>query len=508
MAKKYPQDLNCNNPKTGYKFPLIEILKDWDSKVNVDTQEQIENKEKIRKTLLDFGIPITSIEAIVGPTVSRYEIVPDKSVKIAKIRLLVDDIVSSLSAEGVRVIAPIPGTGNIGIEMANKDPQTVSMHTILKSHAYQTTKYKLPIAIGLTVSNKVYIADLAEMPHLLISGPTRQGKSVCINVIIASLLFKKTPEELKFVLIDPKMVEFNPYSEIESHYLAKIPGNDGAVVTDIDRVIKTLNSLCLEMDNRYKMLRYAGVRNITEYNDKFQTINHSNGYRFLPYIVVIIDEFSYLFMEAGKEVEMPIARVAQKARSVGIHLIIATQRPSTDVITGIIKANFPARIAFRVCSSVDSKIILDIPGAQQLIGRGDMLISNSSPIERVQCAFIDTSEVEDICNYISRQPFGQGVYELPEPLIIDSRGNNNEMDNSFGDKDPLFEEIARFIVTSQTATISNLQRHYSIGYNRAGKILDQLKAAGITGSIGPGQCGKPREVNDSNDKDYSNLSNS
>lgn len=476
-----------------YKFPPVEILREGVVKVSVDAQEQMENKDKIRKTLLDFGIPITSIEATVGPTVTLYEIVPDKGVRIAKIRSLVDDIALSLSAEGVRIIAPIPGKGTVGIEVANKDPQTVSMRTVIKSRAYQESRYKLPIAMGSTISNEVYIADLAKMPHLLVAGATGQGKSVGLNAIIASLLYRKTPNELKFVMIDPKMVEFSLYAKIEKHYLAKIPGAEDAIITDMDKVVATLSSLCVEMDNRYQLLKDAHTRNLVEYNDKIKEkkLNPLDGHRFLPYIVVVVDEFSDLIMTAGKEVEIPIARLAQKARAVGMHVIIATQRPSTNVITGIIKANFPARIAFKVSSGVDSKTILDTTGAQQLIGRGDMLISNSAPMVRVQCAFIDTPEVEEICDYIERQPYAQGAYELPEPVATGSDDKDSDMGNNFGDKDPLFDEIARLVVTSNTASTSSLQRRYSIGYNRAGKIMDQLEAAGI---VGPAHGGKPRSV--------------
>ncbi len=476
-----------------YKFPPAELLREGVERISVDANEQMENKERIKKTLRDFGISITSIEATVGPTVTLYEIVPDRGVKINRIRNLVDDIALSLAATGVRIIAPIPGKGTVGIEVANKDAQTVSMRTVIKSHKYQDTKFKLPIALGSTISNEVYIADLAKMPHLLVAGATGQGKSVGLNAIIASLLYRKTPDELKFVMIDPKMVEFSLYAKIEAHYLAKIPDAEDAIITDMDKVVATLSSLCVEMDNRYQLLKAAHTRNIEEYNEKIKErrLNPLEGHRFLPYIVVVVDEFSDLIMTAGKEVEIPIARLAQKARAVGMHVIIATQRPSTNVITGIIKANFPARIAFKVSSGVDSKTILDTPGAQQLIGRGDMLISNNAPMVRVQCAFIDTPEVEAICDYIERQPYGQGAYELPEPVVAGSEGNDSELGNNFGDKDPLFEEVARLIVTSNTASTSSLQRRYSIGYNRAGKIMDQLEAAGI---VGPAHGGKPRSV--------------
>ena len=475
-----------------YSFPSFDLLRPGEAKLNVDAQEQIENKEEIRNTLLDFDIPIINIEATVGPTVTLYEIVPDKGVRVSKIRALVDDIALSLKAEGVRIIAPIPGKGTVGIEVANKDPETVSMRTVLKSKTYQETNYKLPIAIGSTISNDVFIADLSKMPHLLVAGATGQGKSVGLNAIIASLLYNKRPDELKFVMIDPKMVEFSLYAKIEDHYLAKIPEAEDAIITDMDKVVATLSSLCIEMDNRYQLLKEASTRNIIEYNEKVKEgkLNPNEGHHFLPYIVVIVDEFSDLIMTAGKEVEIPIARLAQKARAVGMHVIIATQRPSTNVITGIIKANFPARIAFKVSSGVDSKTILDTTGAQQLIGRGDMLVSNSAPMVRVQCAFIDTPEVERICEYIARQPYGQGAYILPEPNIKPETDGEG-VSGLGGERDPLFEEVARLVVTSNNASTSSLQRRYSIGYNRAGKIMDQLEAAGI---VGPAQGGKPRAV--------------
>ncbi len=479
--------------KYNYRFPSSEILRPGVEKISIDTTEQLENKEKIRKTLLDFGIPIVSIEATVGPTVTLYEIRPDKGVKIARIRNLVDDIALSLSAIGVRIIAPIPGKGTVGIEVANKDPQTVSMRTVIQSRKYQESKYKLPVALGCTISNDVYITDLAKMPHLLVAGATGQGKSVGLNALIASLLYCRRPDELKFVMIDPKMVEFSLYAKIEKHYLAKIPDAEEPIITDMTKVVATLSSLCVEMDDRYQLLKEAQVRNIEEYNGKFKEgrLNPADGHKFLPYIVVIVDEFSDLIMTSGKEVEMPIARLAQKARAVGMHVIIATQRPSTNVITGIIKANFPARIAFKVSSGVDSKTILDTTGAQQLIGRGDMLISNSSEMVRVQCAFIDTPEVEQICDYIAAQPFGEGAYILPEPVATGEDGEGHAAGNNFGERDPLFDECARVVVMSNTASTSSLQRRYAIGYNRAGKIMDQLEAAGI---VGPSQGGKPRAV--------------
>lgn len=479
-----------------YEFPPFEILRAGSERISVDNDEQLENKEKIRLTLLDFGIPITRIEATIGPTVSLYEIVPDKGVRIAKIRSLVDDIALSLSAKGVRIIAPIPGKGTVGIEVANKDPQVVSMRTIIKSKKFQESKYILPVAIGSTISNDVYIADLAKMPHLLVAGATGQGKSVGLNAIIASLLYCKRPNELKFVMIDPKQVEFSLYNKIKDHYMAVIPSEVDAepVITDMQKVEATLNSLCIEMDNRYNLLKNAHTRNIEEYNAKFKEgrLNPKEGHRILPYIVVVVDEFGDLIMVSGKNVEMPIARLAQKARAVGMHVIIATQRPSTNVITGIIKANFPARMSFKVSSGVDSKTILDTTGAQQLIGRGDMLIFNNSEMVRVQCAFIDTPEVESICDYVEKQPYAQGAYLLPEPMI--GEGDGGEGGGNFGpsgDKDPLFEEAAIMVVTSGTASTSNLQRKFSIGYNRAGKIMDQLEALGI---VGASQGGKPRAV--------------
>ncbi len=480
-----------------YKFPPFDLMKEGITKISVDADEQLENKDKIKKTLLDFGIPIVSIEATVGPTVTLYEIVPDKGVKIAKIRSLVDDIALSLSATGVRIIAPIPGKGTVGIEVANKDPQTVSMQTVIRSKKYQESKYNLPVALGSTISNDVYIADLAKMPHLLVAGATGQGKSVGLNAIVTSLLYCKSPSQLKFVMIDPKQVEFSLYNKLKNHYLAVIPDDadsDEPVITDMQKVEATLKSLCTEMDNRYTLLKNAHARNIEEYNDKIKEgkLNPQDGHRFLPYIVVIVDEFGDLIMVSGKNVEMPIARLAQKARAVGMHVIIATQRPSTNVITGIIKANFPARISFKVSSGVDSKTILDSTGAQQLIGRGDMLIFNNSEMVRVQCAFIDTPEVEEICDYVEKQPYAPGPYLLPDP----PEGEGGDADSvgspvGSGPLDPLFEEAARRVVNSDTASTSSLQRVYSIGYNRAGKIMDQLEAAGI---VGPSHGGKPRAV--------------
>ena len=458
---------------------------------SVDLEEQEENKERITKTLNDYGIAISHIQATVGPTVTLYEIIPAEGVRIAKIKRLEDDIAMSLAALGIRIIAPIPGKGTIGIEVPNKDPQTVSIRSILGSRKFQECKYQLPMAMGATISNEVYIADLCKMPHLLVAGATGMGKSVGLNTIIASLLYKKHPAELKFVLIDPKMVEFSLYSVLERHFLAKLPDEEEAVVTSMDKVLATLNSLCVEMDQRYMLLRDANVRSITEYNERFieKRLNPEKGHRYLPYIVMIVDEFADLIMTAGKEVEKPIARIAQKARAVGMHMIIATQRPSTNVITGIIKANFPGRIAFRVSQMVDSKTILDRTGANQLIGRGDMLFSHNGTLDRVQCAFIDTPEVQAICDHIDKQIGYEHAYYLPEPQLDPE--NTSSGSGSLTDRDPLFEEIAEAVVTSGVASTSSLQRRYSIGFNRAGKIMDQLEAAGI---VGPAQGGKPRTI--------------
>ena len=491
-SRRYRPDIEHFEDQN-YKFPPFEILAEGKARVEVDKEEQMENKRKIEKTLLDFGIPITRIEATVGPTVTLYEIVPDNGVKIAKIRSLVDDIALSLSAIGVRIIAPIPGKGTVGIEVANKDPQTVSMRTVIQSQKYQESKFKLPIALGSTISNEVYITDLTKMPHLLVAGATGQGKSVGLNAIVASLLYCKAPHEVKFVMIDPKQVEFSLYNKLKNYYMAMIPSDDNEepVITDMAKVEATLNSLTIEMEQRYTLLKNAHTRNIEEYNAKIRegVLNPADGHRFLPYIVVIVDEFGDLKMVLGKNVETPIARLAQKARAVGMHVIIATQRPSTDVITGIIKANFPARISFKVSSGVDSKTILDTPGAQQLIGRGDMLIFNNSEMVRVQCAFIDTPEVERICEYVERQPYPQGIYELPEPLI--ESGDSMAETGPVGERDELFVKVARDVVNSGRASTSSVQRFYEIGYNRAGRIMDQLERVGI---VGPSQGGKPRAV--------------
>lgn len=474
-----------------YQMPGVELLEERPVNVSVDMDEQQENKERIVKTLLEYKIPISKIEATVGPTVTLYEIVPAEGVRIAQIKRLEDDIALSLAAMGIRIIAPIPGKGTVGIEVPNRDPQTVSMRSIMASKKFQDCKMALPMAMGATISNDIFIADLAKMPHLLVAGATGMGKSVGLNAIIASLLYKKHPSELKFVLIDPKMVEFSLYSKLERHYLAKLPGEEEAIITDMAKVIETLNSLCIEMDDRYALLRKAGVRSLEEYNKKFteRRLNPDNGHKYLPFIVVIVDEFADLIMTAGKEVETPIARIAQKARAVGIHMIIATQRPSTNVITGIIKANFPGRIAFRVSQMVDSKTILDRTGANRLIGRGDMLFSHNGSLERVQCAFISTEEVETLTEFIDNQVGYDQAYPLPEYVPEIAEGGASA--GASMERDALFDEAARFVVGRQQGSTSSLQRQFGIGYNRAGKLMDQMEAAGIVGPV----CGsKPRNI--------------
>lgn len=480
------------NKVKSYHYPPVGLLRPSKERIELDRNEQLENKEKIRRTLLDFGIPIKEIYATVGPTVTLYEIIPEAGIKIASIRSRDEDIARSLSAVGVRIIAPMPGKGTVGIEVPNKDPQIVSMRTVITSRKFHDCKYELPMAIGSTIANEVYIADLTKMPHLLVAGATGQGKSVGLNAIITSLLYRKNPEELKFVLIDPKMVELSLYSLIEKHFLARMPGEDEAIITDVtNKVIPALSSLCVEMDARYELLKSARVRAIKEYNEKFKRgeLNPEEGHRFMPYIVVVVDEYSDLVMTAGKEVEKPIARLAQKARAIGIHLIVATQRPSTDVVTGMIKANFPARMAFKVSSGVDSKTILNTTAAAKLIGRGDMLISTGSELERVQCAFIDTPEVEDICTFISQQPCEVAPYVLPEPIV-----SGDKEDSNFDDSqpvDPLLVDVARQIINLDQASTSGIQRRYNIGYNRAGRIMDQLERLGV---VGPSHGGKPRAI--------------
>jgi S-DNA-T family DNA segregation ATPase FtsK/SpoIIIE len=477
-----------------YQRPGIDLLNEVKApEESYDVLEQEANKERIIKALEQFEIQINKIEATVGPTVTLYEIVPAEGTRIAKIKRLEDDIAMTLAAKGIRIIAPIPGRGTIGIEVPNHDAQTVSIRSILSSKAFQESKCELPMAMGATISNEVYIADLASMPHILVAGATGQGKSVGLNTIIASLLYKKHPAELKFVLIDPKRVEFSLYNALENHFLAKLPDEDEAIVTNMDNVVKTLNSLCVEMEKRYDLLKDAKVVKVTKYNELFiqKKLNPEKGHRYLPYIVIIVDEFADLIMTAGKQVETPIARIAQMARAVGMHMIIATQRPSTNVITGLIKANFPGRIAFRVTQMVDSRTILDCPGANQLIGKGDMLFSHNGVMERVQCAYIDTKEVQRICNFIEQQPGFIEPYYLPEPLLDDNDSTVSGRNGNLSDRDPLFEEAAQIIVQTGVASTSSLQRRYSIGYNRAGKIMDQLEAAGI---VGPASGGKARSV--------------
>ncbi len=479
-----------------YKMPPLDLLREGDTSQHAaDLDEQEENKKRITDTLAHYDIQIKKIDVCVGPTISLFEIQPCEGVRISKIKGLGNDIQMSLAALGIRIIAPIPGKCTIGIEVPNKDPQTVYMRSILGSAKFQNCKMELPMALGCTITNDVAIADLAKMPHLLVAGATGQGKSVGLNAIIASLLYKKHPSELKLVLIDPKMVEFSLYSKLEHHYLAKLVGEDECIVIEPKKAIATLNSLVQEMENRNLLLRDAGERNIKDYNAKFiaRKLNPEKGHRFMPYIVLVVDEYADLVMTGGKDIERPIARIAQKARAVGIHMIIATQRPSTDVITGMIKANFPGRIAFKVVQMVDSRTILDCPGAEQLVGRGDMLFSAAgSVVERIQCAFIDTPEVESICNYISDQVGYDEAYELPEYIPEpDEQGGDTGGSMNLNDRDALFDEIAQYIVANDTASTSSLQRHYNIGYNRAGRIMDQMEAAGI---VGPAQGGKPRKV--------------
>ena len=475
-----------------YRFPTIDLMKHFENDdPTIDMDEQNANKDRIINTLRSFGIEISTIKATVGPTVTLYEITPEQGVRISKIRGLEDDIALSLSADGIRIIAPIPGKGTIGIEVPNQNPEVVSMRGIIASKKFQESKYALPVALGRTISNEPYTFDLAKMPHLLVAGATGQGKSVGLNAIITSLLYKKHPSQLKFVMVDPKKVELSIYSVIEKHFLAKLPDAEEAIITDNDKVVATLNSLCIEMDSRYDLLKQAHVRNIKEYNEKFvkRQLNPNNGHRYLPYIVVVVDEFADLIMTAGKEVEQPIARIAQLARAVGIHMIIATQRPSTNIITGVIKANFPARIAFKVASMIDSRTILDSPGANQLIGRGDMLISKDSEMVRVQCAFVDTPEVDAITKFIADQQGYPEAYALPEYVSDTENGVSSDID--LGVKDPLFEEAARLVVNTQQGSTSSIQRRFSIGYNRAGRIIAQLEAAGI---VGPFEGSKARQV--------------
>ena len=475
-----------------YHYPTIDLMKHYDNaEPTIDMAEQNANKDKIINTLRSFGIEISTIKATVGPTVTLYEITPEQGVRISKIRGLEDDIALSLSALGIRIIAPIPGKGTIGIEVPNSNPKIVSGQSIIGSKKFQESTYDLPIALGKTITNEVFMVDLCKMPHVLVACATGQGKSVGLNAIITSLLYKKHPAELKFVLVDPKKVEFSIYSVIEHHFLAKLPDGEDAIITDVTKVVQTLNSICVEMDTRYDLLKAAHVRNIKEYNEKFinRRLNPEKGHKFMPYIVVVIDEFGDLIMTAGKDVELPIARIAQLARAVGIHMIIATQRPTTNIITGTIKANFPARIAFRVSAMVDSRTILDRPGANQLIGRGDMLFLQGADPVRVQCAFIDTPEVAEITKFIARQQGYPTAFYLPEYVDENAGGDLGDVD--MGRLDPLFEDAAQLIVYQQQGSTSLIQRKFAIGYNRAGRIMDQLEKAGI---VGPAQGSKAREV--------------
>ena len=474
-----------------FKFPSLDLLKKYDTEgITINQEELEENKNKIVETLNNYKIGIASIKATIGPTVTLYEIIPEAGVRISKIKNLEDDIALSLSALGIRIIAPIPGRGTIGIEVPNKNATIVSMHSVIASQKFQKSEMELPIALGKTISNETFVVDLAKMPHLLMAGATGQGKSVGLNAVLTSLLYKKHPAEVKFVLVDPKKVELTLFNKIERHYLAKLPDSEDAIITDNTKVINTLNSLCIEMDNRYEMLKNAFCRNIKEYNEKFKArkLNPNDGHKFLPYIVLVVDEFADLIMTAGKEVETPIARLAQLARAIGIHLIIATQRPSVNVITGIIKANFPARIAFRVTSKIDSRTILDSSGADQLIGRGDLLYTQGNDMVRIQCAFVDTPEVEKLTDYIGSQKAYPSAYILPEYISEDS---GTSIDNNINERDQLFREAAEVIVIAQQGSASLLQRKLKLGYNRAGRLIDQLEAAGIVGSF---EGSKARQV--------------
>ena len=488
-----------------YVYPTYELLADMDApNTLVDAEELEANKERILETLRNYKIEIAKIKAAVGPTVTLYEIVPEAGVRISKIKNLEDDIALSLSALGIRIIAPIPGRGTIGIEVPNRNPKMVSMKSVLNSEKFKKTSMDLPIALGMTISNEVFIADLAKMPHLLMAGATGQGKSVGLNAILTSILYKKHPSEVKFVLVDPKKVELTLYNKIERHFLAKLPDTDEAIITDTTKVINTLNSLCIEMDDRYELLKDAMVRNIKEYNQKFTTrkLNPESGHRFLPYIVLVIDEFADLIMTAGKEVETPIARLAQLARAIGIHLIIATQRPSVNVITGIIKANFPARIAFKVSAKIDSRTILDSGGADQLIGKGDMLFSAGNDLIRLQCAFLDTPEVEEVCEFIGSQQAYPNAYSLPEYTGEETSSNGGNY--SAEERDVLFEDAARIVVIHQQGSASLLQRKLKLGYNRAGRLVDQLEDAGL---LGPFEGSKARQVLVSNEQELNERLN-
>lgn len=486
--------INPKEPFTRYKYPTLDLLEKYDggSAPVVDKEDLIRKKDRIIEVLKSFKVEISKIDATVGPTITLYEITPAEGIRISRIRSLSDDLALNLAAKGVRIIAPIPGKGTIGIEVPNAKANIVSMESILNSRKFQESKMELPIALGKTITNEVYMVDLAKIPHLLVAGATGQGKSVGLNAIITSLLYKKHPNELKFVLIDPKKVEFSPYMPIADHFMASVDDDDEPIITDVTKVVRTLKSLCTLMDQRYDLLKAAGAKNIKEYNDKFvnRKLKLTDGHDYMPYIVVVIDEFGDLIMTAGKEIELPIARIAQLARAVGIHMVIATQRPTTNIITGTIKANFPGRMAFRVSAMIDSRTILDRPGADQLVGRGDMLIINGSEPVRVQCAFIDTPEVEAINEYICNQPGPTSPYELPEPAA-DNAGNIGGGSVDMGSLDPLFMDAARSVVSTQQGSTSMIQRRFSIGYNRAGRLMDQLEKAGI---VGEAHGGKPREV--------------
>ncbi len=495
LAQQLVADYGEYDPRldlSDYRFPTIELLDEpKDSNIVINQEELEENKNMIVKTLNDFKVKILKIKATIGPTVTLYEIVPEAGTKIAKIKNLEDDIALSLAALGIRIIAPIPGKGTIGIEVPNKKPTMVYMRTMITAPKFQHAEMELPIAFGKTISNETFVTDLTKMPHLLMAGATGQGKSVGINVLLSSLLYKKHPSEVKFVLVDPKKVELSIFETIERHFLAKLPDSEDAIITDTKKVVNTLNSLCIEMDNRYELLKNAQVRNIKEYNAKFKArqLNPNEGHRFLPYIVLVVDEFADLIMTAGKEVELPIARLAQLARAIGIHLVIATQRPSVNVITGIIKANFPARVAFKVTTKIDSKTILDGSGAEQLIGRGDMLFSQGNEPVRVQCAFVDTHEVKNINEYIGSQRAYPNAYLLPEYVGPDSEPTDLDFDPS--ERDPMFREAAEVVVNAQQGSASLLQRKLKLGYNRAGRLIDQLEHAGV---VGPFEGSKARQV--------------
>ena len=495
LAKQLVENYGEYDPRldlSDYRFPTIELLSEpKDKGIIINEEELKENNDTIIKTLADYKIEISKIKATVGPTVTLYEIVPVAGTRIAKIKSLEDDIALSLAALGIRIIAPIPGKGTIGIEVPNNKPTTVYMRSMIKAQKFQNAEMELPIAFGKTISNETFVADLTKMPHLLMAGATGQGKSVGINVVLSSLLYKKHPAEVKFVLVDPKKVELSIFETIERHFLAKLPDSEEAIITDNKKVVNTLNSLCIEMDNRYELLKNAQVRNIKEYNAKFKArqLNPNEGHRFLPYIVLVVDEFADLIMTAGKEVELPIARLAQLARAIGIHLIIATQRPSTNVITGIIKANFPTRVAFKVSSKIDSKIILDGSGAEQLIGRGDMLYSQGNEPVRIQCAFVDTPEIKHITDFIGAQRAYPDAYLLPE--YVGAEGESMDLDFDPSERDPMFREAAEVVVNAQQGSASLLQRKLKLGYNRAGRLIDQLEHAGV---VGPFEGSKARQV--------------